>query len=145
MSPVKTSPLPSVRTTIAMLCIALSVVFTGASAADVIDKIQHQEPSAHHHEHMAFSDVALDDHHQDGGHGDDGGLVDVQDDSATTDNHPGAGHHHADGPSGVLVANDFLGAGPPLRTRLRAGSDDRVRSPGSPGPERPPKIPTTSV
>jgi len=128
-----------------MLCIALSVVFTGASAVSVIDKIQHQGPSAHHHEHMAFSDVALEDHHQDGGQGDDRGLADVQEDEATTDNHPGAGHHHGDGPSGVLVAYDLPGAGPPLRTRLMAGSDDRVQSSGSPGPERPPKSLTTSV
>lgn len=138
------------KTAVVTLCVALSVVFAGASASSLIDKLQHQGPSAHAHAHIVFS-VALEDHHADGDldhhgdHADD--VASVQAPDVAPDHLPGAGHHHhTDSPAG------FVATGAPLAAltaqsseRLAARSDHLIRSPGSPGPERPPKSLTTSA
>jgi len=122
----------SFKTAVAMFCIALSLVYATASAASVLDRVQHQSQPAQHHQHGAFSDLSFDDHHQDG--------------DAETSHDPGSGHHHhADGPQGILSEDPGrnFSAGSTERQAIR--SDQLIASPGSPGPERPPKGLTFSV
>lgn len=116
----------SFKTAIAVFCIALSLLYATASAASVLDRVQHQSQPAQHHEHGGFSDLSFDDHHQDG--------------DTETNHDPGSGHHHhADGPQGILGENQGCGVSASLTERPAILSDQLITSPGSPGPERPPK------
>ncbi|MDO8802096.1 hypothetical protein [Phenylobacterium sp.] len=124
-------PLPF-KTVIAMCCIALSLVYASASAASVLDRLQHQSQPAQHHEHGAFSDLSFDDHHQDG---------DAERIHDLGDGH----HHHADGPQGILGENPGRSVGASSTERLAFLSDHLIASRGLPGPERPPKHLTSSV
>lgn len=76
-----------------MLCVALAVVFAGASAASVLDGAQHAAKAPHEHgPHLTLSQPEPDhgaDHHHD-------------DDRSPADQHTGPGHHHADAPTGAL-------------------------------------------
>ena len=116
-----------------MLCVALSVVFAGASAASVVDDVQHSTRTVHQHGLHLGSSLADDNHHHDGG--------DQQNEDGAPADHPtGAGHHHADGPVGALDPGVETAAAPAvaglaLRTR-GADSAEGIR-PG--GLERPPK------
>ena len=115
-----------------MFCIALSLVYATASAASVLDRVQHQSQPAQHHQHGAFSDLSFDDHHQDG--------------DAEASHDPGSGHHHhADGPQGILGEDEGRGVSASSSERRAILSDQLIASPGSPGPERPPKAVTISV
>jgi hypothetical protein len=129
---------PGLRTVLAMLCVALSVVFAGASAASVIDGVQHAAHLPHQHGlHLAFS-VSDTDHHAD--HHDDGDHHD--DDGAPGDHQPGAGHHHADAPVGTLSADVETGAAvvlAELTLRTEGVASAKGVRPG--GLERPPKLP----
>jgi hypothetical protein len=126
---------PRLRTLLAMLCVALSFVFAGTSAASVVDDVQHSTTVTHEHGlHLGFT-LADDDHHAD--HHDDG---DHHDEDGAADHQPGAGHHHADGPVGAINAGAEIGAAPAvaeltLRTQGAANSKG-VRPRGL---ERPPK------
>lgn len=121
---------------VAMLCVALSLVFAGASAASVLDRYQHNGHVAHEHGlRLALTaDPDHHDHHADHGR-------EIPDDKADAGDHqPGATHHHhSDAPTGVIatvaaaavtlaVATDL----PPLEATNRGG----IR-PG--GLERPPR------
>lgn len=122
----------SFKTVVAMFCIALALLYATASAASVLDQAQHQSQPAQHHQHGAFSDLSFDDHHQDG--------------DAETSHDPGSGHHHhADGPQGILGEHLGRSVGAGVTERLAILSDHLIASPGSPGPERPPKGPAFSV
>ncbi|WP_340645877.1 hypothetical protein [Phenylobacterium sp.] len=117
----------SFKTLVTMFCIALALLYATASAASVLDGVQHQGQASHHHEHGGFNELSFDDHHQDG--------------DTETNHDPGSGHHHhADGPQGLVVGVEgrrVLGAS--AGDRLAILSDHLIVSPGSPGPERPPK------
>lgn len=81
------------RAVLAMLCVAVAVVFAGASAASVVDRVQHDAHVVHDHTvHVGLTGVDYD-HHDDSDH---------PDDSAAPDQPPGLGHHHADAPAGAL-------------------------------------------
>ena len=122
----------SFKTTVAMFCIALSLLYATATAASVLDRVQHQSQPTQHHQHGGFSDLSFDDHHQDG------------DSDASHD--PGSGHHHhADGPQGIIGENQGCGVSASSAERLAILSDQLIASPGSPGPERPPKHLSISI
>ena len=128
---------PQLRMLLTTLCVALSVVFAGASAASVIDGVQHSAHVPHQHGlHLAFS-VADTDHHADHHH-DDGDHHDG--DGAPGDHQPGAGHHHADAPVGTLSAVVETGAAvvlAELTLHIEGAASARGVRPG--GLERPPK------
>ena len=117
----------SFKTVVTMFCIALALLYATASAASVLDRVQHQSQPAQHHQHGAFSDLSFDDHHQDG--------------DAEAGHDPGSSHHHhADGPQGIVGEDQRRsGVGASAGERLAILSDHLIASRGSPGPERPPK------
>lgn len=89
---------------LAMLCVALAMVFAGASSASVVDDLQHETGVAHEHG-AQLSLVSVDDHAAvDAGqaheHADDEAAG--QEVGDVSDPAPGAGHHHhADAPVGA--------------------------------------------
>ncbi len=115
-----------------MFCIALSLLYATASAASVLDRVQHQSQLAQHHEHGGFSDLSFDDHHQDG-------------ESDASHDRGSGHHHHTDGPQGIIGEGERRGVSASSTQRLAILSDHLISSPGSPGPERPPKGLTFSV
>lgn len=124
------------RTIIAALCVALSFVFAGASAASVVDKVQHSARIAHEHAgQLALSVVEADhhiDHHVEG---------DQPDDNDAPGDHPsGVSHHHSDAPTGIL--NDIAPSEATERSAQKTLSIDAAEAakgvrPG--GLKRPPK------
>jgi hypothetical protein len=112
------------RQAVALLCVALLLVFGQAAVASNIAAVQHLVAGHHAHQHMLFADVTPDfDHHDtdhDTGHDADRDM----------DHHDGKGppgHHHHNGDLGsasvVLVAagsvlvRDWQSADPPQRGR----------------------------
>jgi hypothetical protein len=119
-----------------MLCVALSVVFAGTSAASVVDHVQHSTKVTHEHGlHLGFT-LADDDHHAD--QHDDADHHD--EDGAAADHQPGAGHHHADGPVGAINAGAEIGAAPAVaELTLQTQGAARAKGVRPGGLERPPK------
>ncbi|GAA0444096.1 MULTISPECIES: hypothetical protein [Sphingomonas] len=133
----------------AVLCIALTLVFAGASLSRSIDQIQHAPGASPIHEHLVFSDISLDDAHDleldhDGDHHE----VDHNepDDSDSSDHLPGSHHHHGDSGSGLIVlastgaAEAALADDAPNAVPDRPAIGFKVQ-----GPERPPKPSTISA
>lgn len=120
----------------AALCVALSFVFAGATAASVVDKFQHSTRVAHDHPGQLALSVAQADHHID--HHVDGDQPD--DNGGPGDHQSGLGHHHSDAPIGLLNAaapwNKVEGAAPSTLSVEGTEAAKGVR-PG--GLERPPK------
>lgn len=120
-----------------MLCIALSALFTGASAASVVDRVQHAAQLPHEHAAPITFTVVDDAHHADHDADDQngGGLSDAPDGPQT-----GPGHHHADAPVGApgVTAEAFVlvSIQEASRASLRPAGAKGIR-PG--GLERPPK------
>lgn len=83
---------------IVALCVALSFVFTGASAASVVDRVQHSTRVAHEHAGQLVLSVAQADHHID--HHAEGDQSDGN--GAPEDHQSGMSHHHSDAPTGLL-------------------------------------------
>ena len=118
-----------------MLCIVLAVAFAGASAASVVDKVQHAAQVEHEHGFpIAFHAGA---HGHAEAHGDHhpGGEPDRSEPDM------GAGHHqHADAPLGALAAEASAAPAAPARSaqpaRIEIAGPKGVR-PG--GLERPPR------
>lgn len=127
------------RAWLATLCVALSLVFAGASAASVVDQAQHAVASPHDHAAQFSLTLADHDHH-----------ADVQDDSDRSDApdspQTGPGHHHADAPVGApgLMADAVVvtSIGQASLASLCAAGANGIR-PG--GLERPPKPVATRV
>lgn len=137
--------LPSAKAAIVTLCVALALIYANASAASVVDRLQHHGESAHHHQHGVFSDLSFDDHHQDGDH-DDHSQRPGEGTTTSQDPDTGQHHHHTDGPQGLVDSVDGYGAlSDQPGARPAAGSDNLITGPGSSGPERPPKGLTVSV
>jgi hypothetical protein len=88
---------------VATLCVGLLFVFSQAAVASTVGSVQHLFAGQGEHHHMAFSDIALDDHHDADHdhqpshdadhHGDHDG------DRAPASHH----HHHGDFGSSVFV------------------------------------------
>ncbi len=78
-----------------MLCIALTLIFAGASLSDLMDDLQHVPGAAIEHEHFPFSAIALDPHHAEhhAPQPDKDGLAD----------HLAGHHHHGDHGPGLVV------------------------------------------
>src|SRR3546814_20214366 len=83
----------SVKNFWAMFCIALALVFAGASLASAVDRMQHGPGGSPAHEHMLFSDISLEDAHDQDHHQPDQGGEDPSDRLA-------GGHHPGDSGSG---------------------------------------------
>ncbi len=142
---VSASLFPALRIAIVTFCVALSLVYATASAAGVVNQLQHQGQPDLHHQHSAFSDLSFDNHPQDGDH-DDHSQPPADGADTSQDRDTGQHHHHADGPQGLLGSVAAYGAldGRP-GARPAAGSDKLITGPGPSGPERPPKGLTVSV
>lgn len=119
---------------VAMLCVALAVVFVGASAASVTDDVQHAAQIEH--EHGFRLTLSVDGHgepdhqthHQRGG------------DPDAPDHQPDAGHHHSDAPVGALAG--VLNSAPLVMAALLEAAAIQAASPKGVRPgglERPPK------
>ena len=129
---------PQMRSLLATLCVALSVVFAATSVASVVDRIQHAVQMPHEHASELTLIAVDDDHH----HAADHPKQDDRDDAdqAPGDHAAGPGHHHADAPTGSLNGTSetsaavSVGAASPV-TLGPAGAKG-IR-PG--GLERPPK------
>lgn len=125
---------------LSMLCIALALVFAGSTLSNAVDQIQHAPGGASEHEHLLFSDISIDDTHDQDHHEPDQG------DENSPDHLAGGHHHHGDSGAGLIV----LAA---ADTRLTAPAGDNPGFvPDRPaigirllGPERPPKISTISA
>jgi hypothetical protein len=124
--------LTSLKTVVAMLSIALSLVFAGATAATVVNQAEHQGEAAAHDGHLAFSDIHFDSHHH-------------EDEAASADD-AGSGtqhHHHGDGLVGQPAVSATLASPAPSAVLLLVHRDDLAASLGTQGLERPPKAFTT--
>ena len=131
-------PRNALSTVLAMFCVALSLVFATASAASVLDRLEHQRGEAHHHQRLSFSDLSFDDHHQAGEHADHG-MEQGEDGASQTENGPGH-HHHGEGPSAAPASGALMAVhAPPAAGRLAGASDAARLTRALPGPERPPK------
>jgi hypothetical protein len=119
---------------VAILCVALSLVFAGAGASHIVDRAQHAAEIPGHHDHLAFSDVAYDDHRA--GHS---SAVNLDVQNADHDAGP-AHHHHGDSHSGCLPATDDCHGGTRLAAVQLAAELESLASGTRPsGLERPPK------
>lgn len=125
-----------------MLCMALALVYAGASSSQMINTIQHASIQSAEHEHSVFSDAvtAQAGHHVDDDHHDDG------DEEQGPDQLAGGHHHHGDtGPSLLADRADEL-ANVVLFESLHASTRDRqVTGIAVPGPERPPRLVTLAA
>ena len=90
---------------LATLCVGLVLVFAAASAASVVDRLQHGNELPH--DHGVQQADAHDHAHQDSpdGHGDT---------SEKGEHQPGLGHHHSDAPRAGLC-----GPQPPWKRRAQ--------------------------
>src|SRR3546814_6276053 len=86
----------SVKNFWAMFCIALALVFAGASLASSVDRMQHGPGGSPAHEHMLFSDISLEDAHDQDHHQPDQRGEDPSDRLA-------GGHHHGDSGSALIL------------------------------------------
>ncbi len=132
------------RSILALICMALALVFTAASVASRVDAVEHAFGQNTAHEHMLLSDIVTDDHgdHHDTHHARGSALDTAVGDNANFDHQIGSGHHHhhGDSPTGLLTAagssQTLLHA---VSLRLAIQSDAPSRKVGSPGPDRPPR------
>mgnify|MGYP003387923849 CR=1 FL=1 len=121
----------------AALCVALSFVFAGATAASVVDKVQHSARVAHDHAGQLALTVAEADHHID--HHVDGDQPD--DNGGPGDHQSGVGHHHSDAPIGLLNPAGLYGdADGTTQSTLALESAEAVNGVRPGGLKRPPKV-----
>ena len=129
----------SLQSWLTRLCVALSIVFAGTSAASVVDRAQHAAYAPHEHAVGLASEDADPPQHNDG--------ADHADLDQAAKDHPfGPGHHHADGPTGfmsgveaALVATSIEDALAPIP------ADAGVSGLWPRGLERPPKAIAVNV
>jgi hypothetical protein len=123
----------SLRAMVAMLCLALTVLFAGSSAATVVDHAQHGAAVSHEHGVHLTSTVSAHDLQADSDH-DHASGVDSQDQQG------GVGHCHVDPPSGGLNTSPaychVLDGAPVVRPLVTSAKVEDTR-PG--GLERPPR------
>lgn len=121
-----------------MLCIALTLVFAGASMTSIVDRLQHDVGVAADHEHLPLSVIAFDTSDHADGHSDATSPVNSED---APSHQPGTEHHHHGDSGPSLAAFGTLGqAGVfPISSSQPFVGDDRLASVLIHGPERPPK------
>lgn len=119
---------------ITMLCIALVLVFAGASLSSAVDRIQHAPGASIEHQHMVFSEMTVElDHANDH-------LAPQPGDDDPADHLPGGDHHHGDAGSGMLVAALAASALFAISGDLHGlAPDNQTSGLHIHGPERPPK------
>src|SRR3546814_11485033 len=108
----------SVNKFCAMLCIALALVFAGASLASAVDRMQHGPGGSPAHEPMLFSDISLEDAHDQDHHQPDQGGEDPSD-------RPAGGHHYGDSGSGLIILASDDAIVPPPRDAAHGMLPDR--------------------
>ena len=86
-----------------LLCMLLALVFTGASTAGIIDKLQHLPGAGVDHEHFVFSDISAE--HADVDHQATSTWEDDHDQGSDTNQTGGHHHHHGDSGSGIALTN----------------------------------------
>ena len=131
-------PWLQLRKMFAVLGVAASFVFAGASAAGIVDRAQHATSMVHEHGSLSASSVIEADHHADH-HSD---VDQPVDDDGPRDHHTGAGHHHHPGEtsSGAIGLEADVGA-----AILSASMNPGPKDAGGPngikpgGLKRPPK------
>jgi ABC-type nickel/cobalt efflux system permease component RcnA len=131
---------PTLRDLFAMLCIAIALVFAGASAASIVDGVQHAAKAPHSHQ-VSLTTLADDHHHAPADHSH------QQDaDDETRDLQTGPGHHHSEPPAVALTDFDAPSHATMTSTEvvpaLNASTVDGL-SPG--GLERPPRSASIDV
>lgn len=125
--------MPRISRLFVMLCMAVVLVYAGASTSQVINQIQHSPAQVTAHDHDIFSDagaIAMQTDHHDDDAGED----------QSSEHLAGGHHHHGDtGPSLMVSVSDPIESlalaeslRAPLKVRQVAGVDE-------PGPERPPR------
>jgi hypothetical protein len=133
----------------AVLCIALTLVFAGASLSRMVDQIQHAPGASAVHEHLIFSDISLDDAHDlelDHDQGQHEADNDGSDEPDSSDQIAGGHHHHGDSGSGLIVlASTDAGEIAMVGDALNAVPDRPAIGFEIQGPERPPKPSTISA
>jgi hypothetical protein len=127
---------------ITMLCIALAMVFAGASLSRNVDRLQHGPGGSPIHEHLLFSDISLDDGHSHDFDHDQSGY----DDDDSSEPFTGGHHHHGDLGSGLILLASHDWSVPALRgDRHNQVPEPREAGFRILGPERPPKTSTISA
>jgi len=121
-----------------MLCIALTLVFAGASMTSIVDRLQHEVGVIADHEHLPLSVIAFDMSDHSDRHSDTTNSVDNE---GAPSHEPDTGHHHHGDTGSSLPA---LGAQGQVVFFLASASqpfadDDRLAGVLIQGPERPPK------
>lgn len=83
------------------LCLALTLLFAAASAANAVNRLQHLTNGSAEHHHLPLADISVDedgDHHPDMGD---------PDNDMSRDHQPGTGHHHhGDNGSSLAIFGD---------------------------------------
>jgi hypothetical protein len=126
------------RRLVAMLCVALALVFAGQALSSAVDAIQHAAGAPDQHEHLIFSEFSMESGHADEhvmpGYSSDYG------DNGPVDHLPGGHHHHGDNGSGMIVAG-FVSTAmvSHLRDRHDMAPERQTHGITMHGPERPPK------
>lgn len=118
---------------VAMLCIALLLVFSFASLSSAVDEVQHAPGVSVGHEHVFLSDLSLAQGHEHTPH------APTPDDAGPTD-HLSGHHHHGDSGSSLILLGSYS-AGEFAWAAAMHGMEPERRAPGQrvAGPERPPK------
>jgi hypothetical protein len=123
------------------LCIGLALIFSGASAANAVDHIQHMPGASADHVHLSFSLATADPavEHDDHAGPDHGASQAPETGGAPYPEQP-SGHHHADSGSGLPAFAAAHAAPPqPVPARLAQQPEKFVLGLNVRGPERPPK------
>ncbi|MXP00307.1 hypothetical protein GRI97_15040 [Altererythrobacter xixiisoli] len=131
----------SLKRHLAVLCLALTLIHSGAATAQILDRVQHSAGDVAQHDHGFFSAIMLDDDHHDH-HEDHDHHPDATDHDRAVDDLPdGAQHHHHGDIAPGLIVRDLAGeaAVMPDRTPREFRSDPHVPGYRQAGPERPPR------
>src|SRR3546814_13839442 len=120
-----------------MIGIALALVFSGSALASSVDRMENGAGGSPAHEHMLFSDISLEDAHDQYLHQPYQGGEDPSDRLA-------GGHHHGDSGSGLIIlASADATVAAPLDEAHGLVPDRPALGFRTPGPERPPQPPST--
>jgi hypothetical protein len=121
---------PVLRRFVGLLGVLLALVYAGSAAAAAVDRLQHGSTAVHAEAHMPFSAPVTD--------ADGGGHHPAEGDNPESS--PGAPHHHADVPGGLVSAEL------PIGSSYLSPAEPRAREPRAPAPrarpsglDRPPK------
>src|SRR3546814_16531035 len=104
-----------------MLCIALTLVFAGASMTSIVDRVQHEAGVTADHEHLPLSIIAFDASDHDGGHPE----AMPPDDSGQAPGHQPAVENHNQGDTGAELT------APMAQAQARRPDEGRVEKEGT--------------